>query len=73
MATINYKVNGSYPPFSVELREDSESGSIIDSMVAPSANTDSSFYSFSGVTSGATYYVVAYDNAFGNDSDSKAI
>lgn len=70
MAIINYKVNGSYPPFSVELREDSESGTIIDSMVALSANTT---YSFSGVTSGATYYVVAYDNAFGNDSESKTI
>lgn len=70
MATINFKVHGTYPPFAVELRENSEIGPVIDSMVVQSGNTQ---YSFTGVTSGATYYVVAYDNAFGVDSEEKIL
>jgi hypothetical protein len=73
MAIIDYKILGSYPPFAVELRSGSETGPIVDTMVATSANTDSSFYSFTGVTSGATYFVVAYDNAFGVDSGEKIL
>lgn len=66
MATINFKVQGSYPPFAVELREGSEIGTVIDSMVASSANTGSSYYSFTGVPDSGNFYVVAYDTAFGN-------
>jgi len=65
MATINYKVQGSYPPFAVELRSGSTDGTIIDTMVAQSADTE---YSFTGVPDTGTFYVVAYDTAFGQDS-----
>jgi hypothetical protein len=67
MATINYKVNGSFPPFSVELRSGSVDGIIIDTMVALSADTE---YSFTGVPDSGDFFVVAYDNAFGRDSAS---
>ena len=66
MATINYKVQGSYPPFAVELRENSETGAIIQTMVALSADTQ---YSFTSVPDYGDFFVVAYDNAFGNNSD----
>lgn len=67
MATITYKVNGSFPPFSVELRSGSTEGTVIDTMVALSANTE---YSFTGVPDSGEFFVVAYDNAFGRDSAS---
>ena len=63
MAIIKYKVFGSFPPFFVELREGSENGNMINSMVALSADT---YYYFTGVSTN-NYKLIVYDNAFGED------
>ncbi len=70
MATINYCITGSFPPFAVELRQGSCDGTVIDSMVAQSADTQ---YSFTGVSDAGNFYVVAYDNAFGQAVDSTGL
>ena len=70
MSTIKYILTGTYPPFSVELREDSKIGTVVDSMVAPLANTE---YSFSGVTGTGTFVIVAYDSMFGIDNDATVV
>jgi len=70
MATISYKVHSSYPPFAVELRSESKTGTVIQSMVAQSAET---VYSFTGVPDYGVFYVVAYDTAFGNAFDSTGL
>lgn len=67
MTTIQYKVNGSFPPFFVELREGSEVGTLVNSMVAQEANV---VYEFNDVPEGSNYFIVVYDTAGGNDIDS---
>ena len=70
MATIKYCVGGSFPPFSVELRSGSTTGTVIDTMVASSANTE---YCFTSVPDSGNFFIVAYDNAFGNAFDSTGL
>ena len=61
--TLTYRITGSYPPFAVELREGSVTGTIIEEAVKQSVGD----YSFTVPDSG-DYFVVVYDNGFGSDN-----
>jgi len=63
--TLKYKIQGSYPPFGVELRC-CTTGQIINTYVAPSANTT---YCFTCAPGSGDFEVKVYDNAFGHNHD----
>ena len=61
MASIEYTISGSFPPFVVELRQDSVIGDIIDTQVIQESGT----FTFSDVSVPATYVVVVSDSIAG--------
>lgn len=67
MATIKYTINGSFSPFGVELRKDSDTGTLVDSMVV---QTSGGLNEFTNILETGLYFVVVYDTAGGRVFDS---
>lgn len=61
MATIKFKLNGTYYPFVAELRENNATGNLIQELIVRQPNTE---YEFNNI-SGGTYAIVAYDRIGG--------